>query len=84
LPQTNNRQKDYTERVRYYTTKPMNGATVFKCTFCDHTVTTLDFDNQNGNRRTQAASAMNRHADLLHISSFRRIEPAKQGSYGAL
>jgi hypothetical protein len=44
------------EDMRCYTTKPMNGGTTFKCTYCEHSVTTLDFNSTNGNRRMQAAS----------------------------
>jgi hypothetical protein len=71
--------------MRYYTTKSMNGGTTFKCTFCEHRVTTLDFKSMNGNRRTQAAAAMNQHAGLLHPrapgahSSAQGIVPVKQG-----
>jgi len=53
--------------VRYYTTKQINGATVFKCTYCEHTVTTLDFNISKGNRRTQAAAVINQHAASLHL-----------------
>jgi hypothetical protein len=60
--------------VRYYTTKPLNGGTAFKCTFCDHTVTTLDFNSTNGNRRTQAAAVINQHAALLHLRASAQIE----------
>jgi hypothetical protein len=67
--------------VRYYTTKPMNGGTTFTCTFCEHSVTTLDFDSTNGNRRTQAAAVINQHAASLHL---RRSAPTKLGSRGAL
>jgi hypothetical protein len=67
--------------VRYYTTKPLNGGTTFKCTFCEHTVTTLDFSNANGNRRTQAAAMINQHAALTHV---RASIPAKLGGRGAL
>ena len=35
--------------------------------FCEHSVTTLDFDSTKGNRRTQAATAINEHAALLHL-----------------
>ena len=52
--------------MRYYTTKPMNGGTTFKCTYCEHNVTTLDFNSTNGNRRMQAAAAINQHVALLH------------------
>jgi hypothetical protein len=76
-------QKDYNEGVRYYTTKSMNGGTTFKCALCEHTVTTLDFNSLEGNRRTQAATAMNRHAAVLHFPS-RTVVPAKLGGRGAL
>jgi hypothetical protein len=57
--------------VRYYTTKPVNGGTTFKCTFCVHGVSTLDFKSMNGNRRTQAAAAINQHVALLHSRASR-------------
>ena len=41
-------QKYYNGDVRHYTTKPMNGDTTFKCAYCDHNVTTLDFNSTNG------------------------------------
>jgi hypothetical protein len=81
LPRAPARQRDYNEDVRYYTTKPMNGGTTFKCTFCEHTVTTLDFNNGNGNRRTQAATAINEHAASLHVRTW---VPTKLGGRGAL
>jgi hypothetical protein len=62
----------------------MNGSVTFKCIFCEHTVTTLHFDNASGNRRTQAASVMNQHARALHFSQMRITEMAKSGSRGAL
>jgi len=67
--------------VRYYTTKPMNGGTTFTCTYCQHNVTTLDFDSANGNRRTQAAAVINQHAASLHL---RTSVPTKLGSRVAL
>jgi hypothetical protein len=67
--------------VRYYTTKPLNGGTTFKCTFCEHSVTTLDFNITNGNRRTQAAATINQHAASLHV---RASMPIKLGGRGAL
>jgi hypothetical protein len=70
--------------VRYYTTKPLSGGTAFKCTFCEHTINTLDFDSTIGNRRTQAAVAMNQHAAALHFSSVRTSTPTKLGGRGAL
>jgi hypothetical protein len=59
----------------------MNGGTTFKCTFCEHSVTTLDFNITNGNRRTQAAAMINQHAASLHV---RTLVPAKLGGRGAL
>jgi hypothetical protein len=59
----------------------MNGGTTFKCTFCEHSVTTLDFKSTDGNRRTQAAAVINQHAGLLHV---RTSQPAKLGGRGAL
>jgi hypothetical protein len=44
----------------------MNGSTTFQCTFCEHRVTTLDFQIANGSRRTQAAAEINRHVALAH------------------
>jgi DNA-binding response OmpR family regulator len=51
---------------QYYTKKPIKGATAFTCSFCEHCVTTLGFDNSGGNRRTQAVTTMNRHVSLFH------------------
>jgi hypothetical protein len=59
----------------------MNGGTTFTCTFCEHSVTTLDFNSMNGNRRTQAAAVINQHAASLHL---RALVPAKLGGRGAL
>ncbi len=61
--------KEYDKNVPYYTTQSMNGGTTFKCSFCEHTVTTLNFNSVIGNRRTQAATAMNQHAAELHLPS---------------
>jgi hypothetical protein len=68
--------------MRYYTTKPMNGGTTFTCTFCQHSVTTLDFKKTNGNCRTQAAAGINQHALSLHLRT--TTVPTKLGSRGAL
>ncbi len=59
--------RDYDGKVRYYTTKSMNGGTTFKCSLCEHSVTTLNFNSTVGNRRTQAATAMNQHAAASHM-----------------
>jgi len=45
----------------------MHGGITFKCTLCEHSVTTLDLNSANGNRRTQAAAAINQHAASLHL-----------------
>ena len=68
--------------MRYYTTKPMNGGTIFKCTYCEHSVTTLDFNRMNGNCRTQAATGINQHALVLHLRTMSL--PTKLGKRGAL
>jgi hypothetical protein len=52
--------------VRCYTTKAMKGRTLFKCTRCEHSVTTRQFQSTNGNLRTQAARALNQHAAVAH------------------
>jgi hypothetical protein len=70
--------------VRYYTTKSLrDGIITFKCIFCEHCVTTQDFDSIKGNRRTQAAAVMNRHAMDLHLP-LRQNPPATSGRGGAL
>jgi hypothetical protein len=61
----------------------MNGGTTFSCALCPHTVTTLDYNSSAGNRRTQAATAMNQHANALHFST-RAAAPIKMGGRGAL
>jgi hypothetical protein len=53
--------------VRYYTTKPKDGGITFSCTMCERSVTTLDFNSTQGNRRTQAAAAINQHVALSHL-----------------
>ena len=75
--------RDYDGKVRYYTTKSMNGGTTFKCSLCEHTVTTLNFNSTIGNRRTQAATAMNQHAAASHLPSH-TAGTAKMGGRGAL
>jgi hypothetical protein len=64
--------------VRYYITTPISGGTKFNCTFCKHSVTTLDFNSTNGNRRTQAAAMINQHAASLHL----RTAPTNLGGAG--
>ena len=83
MPGWDCRGKEYYRNVRYYTTKSMNGGTTFKCSLCEHTVTTLNFNSVIGNRRTQAATAMNQHAAELHLPSH-TPPPIKMGGRGAL
>jgi hypothetical protein len=84
LPRSRPRPKGYNgdvRHVRYYTTKSLNGGITFTCIFCQHSVTTLDFDRAKGNCRTQAASAMNEHVKVLHSSRVPELTPTKFGSY---
>lgn len=53
--------------MRYYTTTALCGSITFQCVFCDYRVNTDDFDRSKGNRRTQAAGAVNQHATDLHL-----------------
>ena len=52
--------------ARNYTTKRIEGGMAFKCEQCEYRVTTLDFQSKDGNTRTQAATAVNEHAVLVH------------------
>jgi hypothetical protein len=53
--------------VKQYSTQPLNGGITFRCVSCEYTVSTLDFNVINGNRRTQAAKAMNVHSAESHV-----------------
>ena len=68
--------RGYNEVVRHYSTEPMNGGITFKCVSCEHRVSTLDFDAAKGNRRTQAAQAMNQHSAESHSAATRPSLPA--------
>jgi hypothetical protein len=68
--------RGYNVGVRHYTTEPMNGGITFKCVSCEHRVSTLDYDAAKGNRRTQAAQAMNQHSAESHSGPAR---PAATG-----
>ena len=65
------RIRGYNNDVRHYTTEPMNGGITFKCVSCEHRVSTLEFDTAKGNRRTQAAQAMNQHSAEAHSGASR-------------
>jgi hypothetical protein len=59
--------KDYTRIVKkHYTITRIKGGMKFTCTRCAQQVSTLDFDLRDGNLRTQAATAINRHATSVH------------------
>jgi len=51
---------------RHYTIVRIKGGMKFACTRCAHHVSTFDFDSRDGNLRTQAATAINRHATSVH------------------
>jgi hypothetical protein len=59
----------------------MNGGTTFKCTFCEHSVTTLDLNNTNGNRRTQAATMINQHVALLHLRASAAVKLGSRDAF---
>ena len=63
--------------MRCYSTESVSGGIKFTCSFCEHSVTTLDFDHAKGNRRTQAASAMNQHAREAHPLQVRELAPIR-------
>jgi hypothetical protein len=50
----------------------MNGGTKFKCAFYEHSVTTLDFNSNDGSRRAQATTVINQHAATLHLRTLIR------------
>ena len=52
--------------MRHYTTNRIEGGIQFNCIRCEYGVTILDFDARDGNLRTQAATAINRHASEVH------------------
>lgn len=52
--------------MRYYTINRTSDITTFRCLLCKHSVTAQEFSCYNGNRRTQAARAMNEHATAAH------------------
>jgi hypothetical protein len=54
------------QAVKPYRIERIQGSIRFTCTHCEHSVSTLDFDPKAGNLRTQAATAINRHATQAH------------------
>jgi hypothetical protein len=54
------------ETVRHYTNTRIENGSIFQCIHCDHRVSTLQFQRENGNCRTQAATAINQHAATVH------------------
>jgi hypothetical protein len=66
--------------VRHYTTKRIKDGTMFTCVRCEHHVSTLDFGREDGNLRTQAATAINLHAAAQHRQpmGISLLEPAQR------
>jgi len=60
--------------MKNYTTKQIKGGTAFRCSRCPHSVTTYDFIGAKGNRRTQAAAALNKHN--IEVHPFRSMPPS--------
>lgn len=52
--------------VKTYRIERIKGGMKFTCKQCTHSVSTLDFDAKAGNLRTQAATAINAHANSAH------------------
>jgi len=73
------RAEDYNQMVADYTTKRIKGGIQFKCTRCEYSVSTLDFDARDGNLRTQGATALNRHATEVHRqpTMFSSLDPQR-------
>jgi hypothetical protein len=80
MPEGTSPDSGYNDVVRHYTTEPMNGGITFKCVSCQHSVSTLDFNVANGNRRTQAAQAMNQHSADSHTPAQRPASPSYSDS----
>jgi len=52
--------------TRNYTLTRVTAGMKFTCTKCAYCVSTHDFHPRDGNVRTQAATALNRHATSAH------------------
>jgi hypothetical protein len=52
--------------VKAYRIERIKNGMKFTCTHCTHSVSTLDFNQKDGNLRTQAATAINDHAAKAH------------------
>jgi hypothetical protein len=62
--------------MRHFNTKQVvGGGTRFNCVHCPYSVNTLDFAILNGNLRTQAAAAINRHSASEHVSNLFSSKP---------
>ena len=60
------RAEEYNQTVAHFTTNRIEGGILLKCTRCEYSVSTLDFNAGDGNLRTQGATAINRHATEVH------------------
>jgi hypothetical protein len=52
--------------MKFYVIDRIRGGIQLTCTRCSYLVNTLDLDLKDGNLRTQAATAMNRHIAEEH------------------
>jgi len=53
--------------VKCYNVKPTNRSTKVKCIFSEGSVTVLEVNSVNGNRRMQAAAAIGQYAISLNL-----------------
>jgi hypothetical protein len=60
------RAQGYNQTVKHYITNRIEGGMQFTCIRCEYSVSTLDFDRRDGDLRSQAATAINRHAVAVH------------------
>jgi hypothetical protein len=67
LPQTWTDKRGYSEAVRYDTSTPMYDGPAFKSSSYEHSVTAVDFNSTNGDRRVQAAAVINQHPAFLRL-----------------
>jgi hypothetical protein len=64
--------------VKTYRIQRIKSGMKFTCIYCAHSVSTLDFDANGGNLRTQAATAINAHATTAHHAPMLMPPPDSQ------
>ena len=67
LPQTWTDKRGYSEGVRYDTSTPMYDGPAFNCSSYERSVTAVDFNSTNGDRRVHAAAVINQHPAFLRL-----------------